>query len=137
MFGIDDAIANGASMIKTIVDKIAPDANIEVQGKITAALQEMQNTYELQLAQLKINEMEAGSANTFASSWRPTIGYICAVALAYSAIIEPFARFIASVGFGYMGLFPVIDTNLTFQILTGMLGLAGMRSYDKLKGTAK
>ena len=42
-------------------------------------------------------------------------------------------RFVAKVGFDYVGDFPVIDTSITMQILTGMLGLGVMRSYDKTK----
>ena len=59
---------------------------------------------------------------------------MCGAGLAYAALIEPFARFIAKVGFGYVGDFPVIDTNLTMQILMGMLGLGAMRSIEKIKG---
>jgi hypothetical protein len=35
---------------------------------------------------------------------------------------------------GYKGLFPVIDTSITLQVLLGLLGLAGMRSLEKIKG---
>jgi len=50
------------------------------------------------------------------------------------AIFEPIGRFIAAVGFGYEGEFPVIDTTITMQILFGILGLGAMRSYDKKVG---
>jgi hypothetical protein len=45
-------------------------------------------------------------------------------------------RFVAQVVFDYKGPFPQLDTNLTMQVLLGMLGLAGMRSYEKSKGVA-
>ena len=53
--------------------------------------------------------------------------------MAYAALVEPFARFAAKVWFGYSGDFPVIDTDLTLQILMGMLGLGAMRSVEKVK----
>jgi len=97
----------------------------------------LENEIKLQLGQIAINTEEARSGSVFASSWRPLIGYICGISLAYSAILEPILRFVAQVMFKYAGAFPVIDTNLTLQILLGMLGLVGARSFDKLKGTAK
>lgn len=137
MFGIDDAITAGSNLIKTIVDKIAPDANIEEQGKITLALTEMQNQYAMILSQVDVNKTEAASSSIFVSGWRPFVGWMCGVGLAYASIIEPFARFIAVVIFGYTGTFPVLSTEITLQILLGMLGLGGMRSFDKVKMTSK
>ena len=54
--------------------------------------------------------------------------------MAYAALIEPLARFVAKVWVGYVGEFPVISTDLTLQILMGMLGLGAMRSAEKIKG---
>lgn len=62
---------------------------------------------------------------------------MCAAALAYASIVEPVARFVAQVLFSYTGLFPLIDTTITVQMLAGLLGLSGMRSYDKVKGVAR
>ena len=62
--------------------------------------------------------------------------WVCGFAFAYIAIIEPIARFIAVVGFKYAGPFPVIDTNLTMQVMLALLGLGAMRSFDKKNGTA-
>jgi len=84
--------------------------------------------------QLEINKAEAESDSTFVAGWRPFCGWIGGFALAYAAILEPLLRFIASVVFAYKGNFPVIDTMLTLQILMGMLGLAGLRTYDKKVG---
>ena len=137
MFGIAEAVTAGSDLIKTIVDKIAPDANIEVQGKITAALTEMQNEYALRLSQIDVNKVEATNSSVFVSGWRPFIGWTCGAGLAYVSIIEPLARFIAVVIFAYTGTFPVISTEITLQVLLGMLGLAGMRSFDKKVGTTK
>lgn len=97
----------------------------------------LDNEIKLQLGQLAVNVEEAKSASVFVAGWRPAIGWVCGAALAYSAILEPVARFMSAVVFGYHGTFPAIDTNLTMQVLLGMLGLAGMRSFDKVRGTAK
>ena len=96
----------------------------------------LDNGIKLQLAQIAVNQEEAKSTSTWVSGWRPACGWVCAVALAYTAVLEPVLRFAAQVWFGYKGAYPVIDTNLTMQVLVGMLGIAGLRSYDKKQGTA-
>ena len=144
MFGIDNIISDGLSLAKTIADKVAPDANLETKGKIDQALLELNEQYEvklrelaIQLAQIELNKIEASNSNLFISGWRPFIGWVCGVGFCYSIILEPIARFIATVIFSYLGAFPVIDTNLTIQVLMAILGLGGMRTYEKLKGVTK
>jgi hypothetical protein len=96
----------------------------------------LDNGIKIQLAQIAVNQEEAKSASVWVSGWRPAVGWICAAALGYAAVLEPVLRFAAQVWFGYKGGYPVIDTDLTMQVLVGILGLAGLRSHDKLKGTA-
>lgn len=123
-------------VLGNVLDKIFPDKTKADEAK--ARLLELQLNGELQqiMGQLEINKEEAKSASTFVSGWRPFCGWTCGVALAYAAIIEPLLRFGAQVLVGYSGAFPVIDTTLTLQILGGMLGIAGMRSWDKKNGVA-
>jgi len=101
-------------------------------AKVNLQLQALENA--LTTGQLKINEAEARSTNWFVAGGRPFIMWVCGFALLYATILEPFARFIAVLVYGYTGSFPVIDTNLTMQILLGLLGLGGMRSFEKYKG---
>jgi hypothetical protein len=136
MFGIDDAITAVANLADDAVKRIWPDATDIEKAKLAQLSQELQNQFSLVMGQLEINKTEASSASLFVSGWRPCVGWICGAALAYAAIIEPMARFIAVVLFSYTGVFPVIDTELTLQILLGLLGLAGLRSFDKSKGSA-
>lgn len=125
-----------ADLAKTVVDKIWPDKTQAEKDRMALALAEMNAELSQMTAQTDINKIEAGHAHWFVSSWRPLIGYICGFGLAYASIIEPLARFIAKVFYEYQGAFPVIDTTLTMQILLGMLGLAGFRSWDKFNGVA-
>lgn len=86
--------------------------------------------------QMDINKEEA-KGNWFQAGWRPFVGWVCGIALAYVAILEPILRFVAKVFFGYTGEFPVIDTTLTMQVLIGMLGLGVYRMREKEKGVTK
>ena len=85
---------------------------------------------EALLAQLEINKAEAASGNWFAASWRPLCGYVCVLGLTVNFLISPIAA-----GFGVT--IPQADTSVMLPILTGMLGLATMRSWEKSKGISK
>ena len=125
---------------KGLIDRLFPDpaqaaaAQLELL-KMQQAGDLAQLAADTDLAKLQIQTNLAEAAgNWFTAGWRPCIGWVCGAGLAYAALIEPFARFIAKVWFGYTGEFPVIDTTLTMQILMGMLGLGAMRSVEKVKG---
>ena len=95
----------------------------------------LDNGIKVNLAQIEVNKEEAKSSSLFVSGWRPATGWTCAGALFYVSIIEPIARFVCTQA-GYAGSYPTIDTTITMQVLLGMLGLAGMRSFDKKVGTS-
>ena len=84
---------------------------------------------EALLAQLEINKVEA-AGNWFTASWRPLCGYVCVLGLMVNFLISPIAA-----GFGF--IVPQADMAAMSPILMGMLGLAGMRSYEKVKGKSK
>ena len=125
---------------KNLIERFFPDPEKKAAAQLE--LLKMQQAGELaQLAaetdlaklQIQTNLEEAKSTNWFVAGWRPFVGWTCGAALAYVAVVEPLARFIAAVWFGYRGAFPVIDTTLTMQVLMGMLGLGAMRSFEKTK----
>jgi hypothetical protein len=118
-----------------IFDRVIPDKAAAEKAKLEmeAALQSQE--FQLALEQIKVNAEEAKSDNWFVAGWRPAVGWIGAFGLGYAAILEPIVRFVAKVGFGYGGAFPILDTNITMQVLFGILGLGAYRSYEKTKGT--
>ena len=126
-----DPFSSGFDLVRTALDKFFPDADTELKGKLEQATLEITNQFQIQIEQIKTNQAEAQSEHWFAANWRPAVGWLCAIALGYSAVLEPIMRFVAKVMFGYVGEFPVIDTTMTMQILFGMLGLGVMRSFDK------
>lgn len=121
-------------LVGKVLDRVIPDPAQAAQAKLQ--LIQLQESGELaaMTAQTDTNKVEAASNSVFVAGWRPFCGWIGGCGLAYAAIIEPTARFVATVMVGYTGDFPAIDTTVTMQILFGMLGLGAMRSYDKAKG---
>jgi len=83
------------------------------------------------IAQTEVNKAEAQSGNLFVAGWRPAIGWIGAIALAYQFILYPLLLWLP----GVSNPPPPLDSGMLYTIITGMLGIAGMRSYDKYKGT--
>lgn len=122
-----------ADAAKGIADKFWPDKTEVEKAQLAAQLQETMNEFQLVKAQTDINLKEAESTNWFVAGWRPFVGWVGGLGLAYASILEPLMRFCA-VQWGYKGAFPIIDTSITLQVLLGLLGLAGMRSFEKHQG---
>ena len=130
-----DPISAALDIGGKLIDRLWPDPTQAAAAKLQ--LLQMQQNGELAIitTQTDTNKVEAASSSVFVAGWRPFCGWIGGCGLAYAAIIEPTARFVATVMVGYTGDFPAIDTTITMQVLFGMLGLGAMRSYDKAKGT--
>ena len=127
----------GIGEIIGAVGKIADDLTTSDKERMAAELDAYKAESERMGGQVEINKIEAASGSLFVSGGRPFVVWVCAIALAYAAVIEPIARFVATVSFAYAGPFPVIDTDLTMQVLLGLLGLGAYRSVEKIKGVAR
>ena len=131
-----DPISAALDIGGKLIDRLWPDPAQAAVAKLELLKMQQEGDLAVMVAQTDINKIEAGSTNLFVAGWRPFVGWCCGLAFVYAAILEPLARFISKVFFGYAGDFPVIDTTLTMQILLGLLGMAGLRSWDKKNGTA-
>lgn len=125
---------------KLLIEKIWPDPVKQSQElraleqlKQNGDLAQLQAHVQLLTGQIEVNKKEAEHKSIFVSGWRPFVGWVCGLGLAYASILEPLMRFIAKLC-GYVGTFPVIDTSITMQVLIGMLGLGVMRTREKEKG---
>jgi hypothetical protein len=95
------------------------------------------------LAQLAVNTAEAANESLFVSGWRPFVGWVCGGAFAYSFLIQPFMAFVAWGVFSSTGQvmpidsLPTLDLAMMMPVLMGMLGLGGLRTYEKRTETNK
>ena len=87
-------------------------------------------------AQAEINKAEAASGSTFVGGWRPFIGWVCGAALAFQYIVRPFWIWAIAVWWPNSPIPPGLDSNL-WELMLGMLGLGGLRSFEKVKGIGK
>jgi hypothetical protein len=105
-------------------------AEREIKEKLTDSLA------KIDLAQLDINKTEAAHRSLFVAGWRPFIGWSCGVALAYTYIVQPILTFGLAQS-GYLVDLPAVDISQMMPVLMGMLGLGGLRSWEKVKGVSK
>jgi hypothetical protein len=131
--GVVEAVGKIADDLITS-DKERLDAEIEMRK---LGLEEKRIDQAGDMAQIGVNTEEAKSSNWFVAGWRPGAGWVGVAGLAYAAVIEPTARFVAQVGFGYDGPFPEVNSEITLQVLFGLLGLGALRSFEKSKGVSK
>jgi hypothetical protein len=112
------------------VGELAKDIREAIKGKELDPNKKLEMAGKLAEVQTKINEAEATHRTVFVAGWRPFIGWVCGLGLLYAVFIEPLLRFVFTVK-GWTIEFPQIDTTITMQVLFGMLGLVGARSYEK------
>ena len=118
---------------EVVVDK---DKRNELNAKLAEIADRADERYhEELLAQTEINKVEAQHASVFVAGWRPFIGWTSGVGIAYTFVAAPFIEFVARAA-GYTQEMPLPDSSQLMALVTAMLGVGAMRSYDKMKGTA-
>ena len=108
-----------------LIGKFVRDKDKAAQLSHDIATMAEKHAQELALAQIKLNTEEA-KGNWFQSSWRPLVGWICAVSLGINFMVAPICA-----GFGIN--IPQADMTVMMPLLLGMLGIGGLRSLDKIK----
>lgn len=124
-------------MIKDIASAIVgglDDLFTSDEEKMKAELALMKELNKPHHLQALTNIKASSHSSVFVAGARPFVLWVCGFAFAYATILEPIMRFVATM-VGYTGEFPVLDTTLTMQALTGLLGFGAMRSFDKYKGS--
>jgi hypothetical protein len=124
-------------LVKDVVGSFLPEdpkKRAEAERKIEAQLTD--HLAKIDMAQLEVNKVEAASRSVFIAGWRPFVGWACGVSLAWSYICQPILTF-ALVQAGYGVELPALDMSQMMPVLMGMLGLGGLRSFEKYKGVSK
>lgn len=127
-FGIDDAIAAGMAVINKFIPD--PAARAKAEGELRDSL------FAWDKNQTEVNKAEAGSASLFVAGWRPFIGWVCGAALTYQFVLTPIVTWAASLAGYVLPSPPKLDDTL-WQLMTGMLGIAGLRTFEKMKGVGR
>ena len=118
-----------------LLDKFIEDKDQKARLAHDIATMAEKHAHEAAMAQTDINKAEAQHRSIFVAGWRPFVGWTCGIALCYHFVLQPFLVFLLY-SFGYQVDLPVFDMTTLTTILMGMLGLGGLRSYEKVKKSA-
>ena len=130
-------VANLIGPVTGLLDKFVE--NKDQKAKLAHELATMADTHaqQLALAQVQVNLAEAQSGSVFKGGWRPFVGWVCGIALLYHFILTPCILFgVALLGIDIPPL-PAFDMSSLLTVLMGMLGLGGLRTFEKTKGVSK
>ena len=125
-----------SSALGPLLDKI-PDVNERRRLEAQAEAQLLEAATALVQAQIAVNLKEAEHPSLFVSGWRPAIGWICGMGLAWEFVVRQFVVWIAFLYGADVSDPPVLDTGTLMTLLLGMLGIAGMRTFEKTTGVAR
>ena len=99
-------------------------------AKIELQLQQLEHMANQ--GQIKINEVEAAHKNLFVAGWRPFIGWVCGVAIAYAFVGQPIFEWVVAI-YKLEIVAPQLNVNTLYQLVLAMLGMASLRTYEKQK----
>lgn len=129
-------------VVGTILDKIIPDPQQASEAKLKALemaqrgeLAVLDADMRLALAQIDVNKAEA-QTDIFRGGWRPAVGWVCVFGLAYQFLAQPLLPWVVGLFGAVVPPLPAIDNETLMVLLTGMLGLGGLRSWERVKGKA-
>lgn len=128
--GVFKGIGGMAKDIRSaITGDISPDKKAEIETKL------LEIEFAAQKAQTDINIVEAQSPSLFVSGWRPYIGWVCGMALAYTFIGYSLLEWALRIADSRIQP-PMLHTDYLFELVMAMLGIGGLRTFEKIKGVA-
>lgn len=131
-------IASLIGPVTGLLDKFIEDKDAKNAMAHEIATMAEKAAHEAAMAQVGVNKAEAAHRSIFVAGWRPSVGWVCSLALAYHFLIHPILVF----GFSVADVplpadLPQFDMDSLMTVLLGMLGLGGLRTAEKIKKVAK
>jgi len=114
--------------VSHIVDKLVSDKDLQI--KLSHEIEK--EIISLNRSQLEVNKVEAKHNNIFVAGWRPFIGWICGLSIAYHFILEPVIQYILIINNINFDT-PEFDFSQLSTIVMAMLGMSTLRTYEKTK----
>jgi len=130
-----DPISAALDLGNTLITRIFPDPSQAASAKLELIKLQQSGELASMTAQTDINKAEANNTSLFVSGWRPAIGWVCALALFYQYLLKPLSGVLAGLFGIVLPPLPGLDDNL-WQLMMGMLGMGGLRTFEKVQGVA-
>lgn len=120
---------------KTLIDRWLPDPEKKREAEMELVRMAADGELKQVIAQLEINAREAAHPSVWVAGWRPFFGWAGGAGFVYATILQPLLAWYAAIkGFAAP---PVLNLDLLWVVVTGMLGIGGLRTFEKAKGLSK
>ena len=119
-----------------LLDKFIADADERNRLAHQIATLAERQAHEIATAQIAVNREEASSHSIFVAGWRPMVGWVCCAGLATNYLLVPICNFVLTLNESPITV-PALDLSEMMPVLLGMLGLGGLRTYEKTKDVAR
>jgi hypothetical protein len=119
--------------ITGLLDKFIEDKDQKSALAHEIATMSQKYAQESALAQIAVNKVEAASPSLFTSGWRPATGWVCVLGMAGNFLVIPFANFVMALTMDIPVSVPLIPLDTMLPVLLGMLGLGGLRTFEKTR----
>lgn len=120
---------------KTLIDRFFPDPQKKAEAEMELVKLAADGELKQVIAQLEINAREAMHPSVWVAGWRPFFGWAGGAGFVYAVILQPLIAWGASIK-GWPAP-PSLNLDLLWVVVTGMLGIGGLRSIEKVKGVSK
>jgi len=127
-------------VVGSLIEKLIPDPKTAAEAKVklfelaqAGELKVLDSELQIALGQISINREEA-KTDTFRGGWRPATGWVCVAGLFYQFLLTPLLPWAVTVAGYSVPELPKIDNESLMVLLTGMLGLGGFRTFERIKG---
>jgi len=118
-----------------VLDRVVPDQAAASKAKLEMEARLLEAATAQASQQTEINKIEAQHQSLFVSGWRPYIGWVCGMAIAWAFLVAPMLSWLLPV-MGVVAVVPPLQTEFLLELVFAMLGLGGLRTFEKLKGVA-
>jgi hypothetical protein len=122
-------------MGKTLLDRFVPDPDKKREAEMELVRMAADGELKQVIAQLEINAREAAHPSVFVAGWRPFFGWAGGVGFVYATIGQPMLAWAAAIH-GWP-VPPALNLDLLWVVITGMLGIGGLRTFEKSRGVTK
>jgi hypothetical protein len=120
---------------RSMIDRFFPDKEEARKAEADFLRQAMDGELKQIIGQLEVNAREAANPSVWVSGWRPFFGWVGGAAFAYVGVVKPLLAWAATIK-GWP-LPPDIDTEFLWIVVSGLLGIGGLRTYEKKSGVAR
>lgn len=120
---------------KILLDRFVPDPAKKAEAEMELIRMAADGELKQVLAQLEINAREAAHPSVWVAGWRPGFGWAGVAGFAYAVMAQPLLAWLAAVK-GWPAP-PALNMDLLWVVITGMLGIGGLRTFEKVQKVTK